>query len=668
MRVASKNIYDTMMFRLGSLTTSLKKANEVVTTGNRVNRLSDDPIGSTKIVSLRSSIENFDQIQKNIDTGRTWLNASETALSTTRDLISEAKLRTLQLANASTNEAQRKDAVTHIDSILRKLVDLGNTEINGSYIFAGTDNKVRPFEFDDTVNPTEVIYNGDSNSFAVKTGKISSLAISRDGEAVFWDDEITIDSTNNKIDFIEHSTSYAYPSAELSATVDSGSYTPAELAVAVRNAMNIESVTNGYGLKYDVSYDTTTKKFTIQDDGSAPAGAPANYDAYVEMLWGTGSHASTGAKSLVSDTEVTAPITIDISNDEFVMYEDIGSGYSDPISVRIPQGTYNTGTELAAAVKDAINTAVSGAVTYDFTFDTTINKFELSEFNGTNLKNLKINWATDTATTAGAPMGFLSNDIYRNTVASSIAPDMGFANQDAVDAMASDNAVRVFPVTVNAANNTIVFRENWGSGLVGDISVNLAAGNYADGDALATQVQTQLNGGSLNAGADYKVTYDSIKQKFFIREQSGTALEELSIRWSVSDAASTLGFQSLDQTLTPPTSQNEVQWGVFDTLIDLKGFLNNNDVDGISRSISRLETHFIEVETTVADVGQKINRLGITEQIIADLSFNYTEQRSTIEEADIVEAIMSLQSKEFVYEAALNTSARVMQLSLADFL
>ena len=42
--------------------------------------------------------------------------------------------------------------------------------------------------------------------------------------------------------------------------------------------------------------------------------------------------------------------------------------------------------------------------------------------------------------------------------------------------------------------------------------------------------------------------------------------------------------------------------------------------------------------------------------------------RSTIEDADMIEAIMNLQSIETTYQAALSSTAKIMKLSLVDYL
>jgi flagellar hook-associated protein 3 FlgL len=93
-----------------------------------------------------------------------------------------------------------------------------------------------------------------------------------------------------------------------------------------------------------------------------------------------------------------------------------------------------------------------------------------------------------------------------------------------------------------------------------------------------------------------------------------------------------------------------------------------DDVDGIERSITRLDTHFNHFTTTISDTGYKEIRLDIKENVISDLNLSYMTRKSKLEDADMIKAISELQARETAYQAALASSARVMQLSLMDYL
>ena len=540
MRVANKTIYDATRFELGNIIEDLYKASKVVTTGKRINNLSDDPVGLIQCLNIKSSLSNLDQLEKNISTARNWLNAGEIALDSINDLVSDTKVLCLQMANDSMNSTNRADAAELVDGTLRQILSLANTEVSGQYIFAGTKTDTRPFAFDDEANPTKVSYSGNNQPFAVKIGQDETVPVGRDGEEVFADSYVTIAESNNKIDFIEYLG--GVPSDELTATVQSGIYSHDELAAAIENAMEAASSNS---IQYVVTYDSTTKKFTIQDDSTTPG-------AHLKLLWATGTNADT-----------------------------------------------------------------------------------------------------------------------------SIAPDIGFNAVDVRDALISDNTVTSVDIQ---AGDTIEFREDVGEGLSATLSITIPDGTYGDNAALATlagSIETAMDGESMANGntIDYKVTYDAANDKFIIEEEGpGLQLKELRLLWNsglgtTQGAATALGFDNTaDDVYTPPTSDSKVEWGIFKTLIDLKDYLEANDVDGIQRSIARLDFHFDNFNSTISDTGFKEIRLDIKEQVISDLNLSYMSRKSKLEDADIIEAITNLKAKEAAYQAALASSAMVMQMSLMDYL
>lgn len=107
---------------------------------------------------------------------------------------------------------------------------------------------------------------------------------------------------------------------------------------------------------------------------------------------------------------------------------------------------------------------------------------------------------------------------------------------------------------------------------------------------------------------------------------------------------------------------------LFSNLIDLRGYLEANDVSGIASSLDVLDTDFDRINRKVADIGSMELRLDTKERVIKDLDFRYTENRAELEELDITEAITRMQETQLAYQAALSSSAKVMKLSLVDFL
>ena len=113
MRVPNKILFDTSQYRLGNLSSDMLKANETVITGKRIQGVGDDPVGLSQVMHLKSSVSSMAQLDKNIGVGKTWLNATDAAMDSLKDLITEVNLEVSKLitASAGPQERDRKSVV-----------------------------------------------------------------------------------------------------------------------------------------------------------------------------------------------------------------------------------------------------------------------------------------------------------------------------------------------------------------------------------------------------------------------------------------------------------------------------------------------------------------------------------------------------------------------------
>ena len=107
---------------------------------------------------------------------------------------------------------------------------------------------------------------------------------------------------------------------------------------------------------------------------------------------------------------------------------------------------------------------------------------------------------------------------------------------------------------------------------------------------------------------------------------------------------------------------------LFSSMIDLLNDLETDDAAGIETGIANLNTDFETINTAIADIGAKGVRVETKDKIIQDLYLSYTEARSELEDADIIEAISHLKSTELAYQAALASTSKLMTMSLVDFM
>jgi len=178
MRVANRYIFESVKYNLGNISEELSKANEIATTGKKINNLSVDPVGLTQSLTIQSDLAGIEQMGRNIDFGNSWLNASESALTSVETILSDTKALCVQMANGTIGADQRSAAAETVQNNLEEIVSLANANVAGNYIFSGTKTDTIPFDQDGN-------YYGDNNGFAIKISKNSTIEIGNDGDAVF---------------------------------------------------------------------------------------------------------------------------------------------------------------------------------------------------------------------------------------------------------------------------------------------------------------------------------------------------------------------------------------------------------------------------------------------------------------------------------------------------
>lgn len=159
----------------------LAQAQEQVASGKRINHLSDDALGASRVMDLKSYATSLDQYRRNIDNASPILEQTDTTLAEVTNVLNRAKEIALSLANATYSAEDRRQAANEIHATFQQLVMIGNTKFDGRYIFAGYRNSTPPF----SEGVGGVVYSGDSNEIHTPTSPSTNLAVTLPGNKVF---------------------------------------------------------------------------------------------------------------------------------------------------------------------------------------------------------------------------------------------------------------------------------------------------------------------------------------------------------------------------------------------------------------------------------------------------------------------------------------------------
>ncbi|MEK9509635.1 flagellar hook-associated protein FlgL [Gemmatimonadota bacterium Y43] len=130
----------TLMRSLGTVRKGLSDvaaAQESVTSGQRINRPSDDPTGAARVLATDSDLRALTQYGRNIGTARQRLTVEETALDQVSGIMERARELAYGQAGATANAQTRTVTAEEIDELFKQVVQIANTQEGDTYVFGG---------------------------------------------------------------------------------------------------------------------------------------------------------------------------------------------------------------------------------------------------------------------------------------------------------------------------------------------------------------------------------------------------------------------------------------------------------------------------------------------------------------------------------------------------
>ncbi|CAM4476945.1 flagellar hook-associated protein 3 FlgL [Paenibacillus endophyticus] len=163
---------------------SMASIQQQASSGLKLNKASDDPVGITYSLRYRSELSSNEQFEKNTGQAASWLDFTDTVINQAGDIMQRLKELTAQASNG-TNPQEALDAVkSEVAELKNQMIDIANSKMNGKYIFNGEMFDRIPY---DTTNPlfdAKAIVT-DNTSVNYSVGTDVKIGISLTGNDVF---------------------------------------------------------------------------------------------------------------------------------------------------------------------------------------------------------------------------------------------------------------------------------------------------------------------------------------------------------------------------------------------------------------------------------------------------------------------------------------------------
>ncbi|OMD62757.1 flagellar hook-associated protein FlgL [Paenibacillus odorifer] len=188
LRVTSNMMNSQLLLNLNRNARTMNDTQLQLSSGRKINKPSDDPVGITYSLRYRAELSSNEQYTKNVDSALSWLDYNDTVLGQAGDVVQKIRELTVQ-AGTGTNPQSALDSInSEVLQLKEQLVDIANSTLNGKYIFNGEQYNTKPYDFakgaDGTYDVTKPITT-DTGQIQFIVGEGVRMPISTSGNDVF---------------------------------------------------------------------------------------------------------------------------------------------------------------------------------------------------------------------------------------------------------------------------------------------------------------------------------------------------------------------------------------------------------------------------------------------------------------------------------------------------
>lgn len=145
MRVTDRQRVDALLTAIQGLRGNIFERNEQIASGKRVNRPSDDPAAAERINQFRNVLRTTERRLATVNEGTGRLNLSDSVLETAGYTFQRGKELAIQMRNDTNTAVERRNAAQEVQQLLLGLAGIANTQLNGRFLFAGSQTQTEPF-------------------------------------------------------------------------------------------------------------------------------------------------------------------------------------------------------------------------------------------------------------------------------------------------------------------------------------------------------------------------------------------------------------------------------------------------------------------------------------------------------------------------------------------
>lgn len=145
-RVTQNMLNSNMLRNLHNSMRNMDRLQDQLASGKKIAKPSDDPVVAARGMFYRSSLMENDQYKRNVDEAKSWLDMTDSTMDEVGNVMKRIKEILVYSGDGAISPDDLKTMGSEVQELKNHLGTLANQQINGKYIFAGTDTNKAPFD------------------------------------------------------------------------------------------------------------------------------------------------------------------------------------------------------------------------------------------------------------------------------------------------------------------------------------------------------------------------------------------------------------------------------------------------------------------------------------------------------------------------------------------
>lgn len=641
MRVTNQLFYQNFANDHKKMYSDINKINTQISSGKNISHAYEDGSIFSKSLRLDSEVKNLDEVKTRTAESKLITDASDSVMSEFDDTIRNFKTKLLNAANATLNSDNYEAIANELEKEKEHMINLANSKINGTYIFAGSSTNIKPIDNDGN-------YQGNDKNLETIISKGIRVPFSMNGDELFKGEsninktistniqlrnqsEDRVITTSDKVkDLI------ANPTGDDINFFISGSKGDGSDFKSIKSLdpeTTIDDLLDGIGEAFGNSATTKFVNVELSDSGNITVtdikSGKSSLELNIVGLQGGNSGAETNLKNVTYDNiinfttsgynKVDAGVEESLQNDNFYFEKD-GATLSSNTPL-FADGNFIDNTTL---VKD-----VAGGSMVDKTF-----VLQLTNIEGDS-KDVSIDLKTPSSTFSIDGNDYeIFNADGSNTTADQIS--MGQLNN--VISMVVSNKL---PASTNSSadfNNAVIESKK-------EVEVSLDSGSkltIKDKSSSLSKIEFAMYDEDAN---DFTTT-------------NTPSISFMSNNLITTNKAQMDFFKDLDEIIK----------SVREGKVDVNTSNANPRSRGIQSAIASLDQFASHFSATQSTLGSMSKNLDLENEKAATMQLNVKTLKSEVEDIDLAATIIKLNQMTLNYQAMLSTVSKVNSLSLLNYL